>query len=438
MNENKNENRNQNKTESGYEGQKEYRAGMKAGFFLGILAVICIAGGGYLGYRYAAGSSNSILAGGTCENKIEVLEQLIDNNYLEEKNAENLTEGVYAGLIAGLGDTYSRYYTMEEYEELTKETDGSYVGIGILMQKYEDSGVEVVECYKGAPGDTAGLLVGDVIVAVDDVMLAGLELNEVSSLIKEAEQDSVVLSVKREGVEEIFELTVPIRNVEMNYVTCEMYDEEIGYMAVSEFTGVTAKQYREAFEKLKEQGMQKLIVDLRGNPGGLYTSVCEILDEILPEGLIVYTEDKYGNREETLSDEEAPLAVEMAVLVNGNSASASEIFAGAIQDYGVGVIVGTTTYGKGVVQSIYQLEDGSAVKLTVSKYYTPNGNCIHEVGIIPDVEVELDTDIGLEEADTSEKLSDTDDTEINKTDWDNQVKAAAEVLRDENKLMNKT
>lgn len=399
---------------------KEYRKGI----LTGILLAACIGMGGYLGYQYFGHPQTDIFSDPYHEKKLEFLEDLIDANYLDEADTEQMAECVYAGLIAGLGDVYSRYYTAEEYEELTKETDGSYVGIGILMQKYEDSGVEVVECYEGAPGDVAGLQAGDIILAVDGQTLAGLELSDVSSMIKNSTADSVILTINREDAEETFDLTVQIRDVELTYVSYQMYDEEIGYIAISEFTGVTEKQYEEAFERLKEQGMEKLIVDLRGNPGGLYTSVCGILDDILPEGLLVYTEDKYGKREETWSDEEAPLAIEMAVLVNENSASASEIFAGALQDYEAAIVVGTTTYGKGVVQSIYQLEDGSAVKLTVSKYYTPNGNCIHGIGIIPDIEVELDTETQV----TEEK---TDDAEINEEAvyWDNQVRAAAEELR---------
>lgn len=394
------------------------------GIVTGLLIAACIGMGGYLGYQYIGHSEIDVLSDPYHEKKLEFLEDLIDANYLEDADKDELAEGLYAGLIAGLEDPYSKYYTAEEYEELTKETDGSYVGIGILMQKYEDSGVEVVECYEGAPGDVAGLMAGDIILAVDGEDLAGLELTDVSSMIKNTTADSVALTVKRDGIKEVFDLTVQIRDVELKYVSYEMYDEEIGYIAISEFTGVTEKQYQEAFENLKEQGMEKLIVDLRGNPGGLYTSVCGILDDILPEGLLVYTEDKYGEREETWSDKDAPLAIEMAVLVNGNSASASEIFAGALQDYDAAIVVGTTTYGKGVVQSIYQLEDGSAVKLTVSKYYTPNGNCIHGIGIIPDIEVKLDTEAYLET-----QMAEEENNAVGTVYWDNQVEAAAKALQ---------
>ena len=194
-----------------------------------------------------------------------------------------------------------------------------------------------------------------------------------------------------------------------------MLEENIGYIKISKFTGVTYEQYHAAFEKLKEQGAKQLIVDLRNNPGGLMTAVCDVLREILPEGLIVYTEDKYGNRVEETCDGKSPLNMPLVVLVNEGSASASEIFAGAVQDHKVGTIVGTTTYGKGIVQTVRQLSDGSAVKLTVSKYYTPNGNNIHEVGIQPDVEVELSDDV-------------TDLSQVEQSQ-DNQLQKALEVVR---------
>lgn len=212
-------------------------------------------------------------------------------------------------------------------------------------------------------------------------------------MVKNSSSGVVTLIVHREGVEEPITIEVPITDVELPSVFSEMLDDQAGYIRISEFTGVTYDQYMKAFQELQEQGMEKLVVDLRGNPGGLLTSVCDILNEILPEGLIVYTEDKYGNREEERSSGEHTLEIPLAVLVNSSSASASEIFAGAVQDYEAGTIVGTKTYGKGVVQSIRKLSDGSAVKLTVSNYYTPNGNNINKVGITPDVEVELDRDL---------------------------------------------
>ena len=214
------------------------------------------------------------------------------------------------------------------------------------------------------------------------------------------------------------EVTVEITDVELPSVFSEMLENQTGYIRISQFTDVTPDQYEKAFSDLKDQGMEQLVVDLRENPGGLLTSVCAILNSILPEGLIVYTEDKYGNRSEERSEGKTPLDMPFAVLVNENSASASEIFAGAVQDYGIGTIVGTVTYGKGVVQELRPLSDGSAVKLTVSDYYTPKGNSINEVGIKPDVEVKLDSELLNQEKITHQE--------------DNQLQEALKVLETDN------
>lgn len=363
------------------------------GVLTGILGTAVVVAGGWLGYVRAIPENTGVLSDRAHVQKIEYMESLIDEYYLEEKDEEKLAEGVYTGLIYGLGDPYSRYYTAEEYEEENSSTEGAYVGIGILMQKNPEGGVVIVQCYEGGPGEAAGLLVGDIISAVDGEDITELPVSDVADKVKNSGNDSVTLTIHREGELEPVEITVPITDVELPSVFHEMLDNHVGYIRISEFKGVTYDQYMTAFTDLCGQGMEKLVVDLRSNPGGLLTSVCDILNEILPEGLIVYTEDKYGNREEERSSGENTLEMPLAVLVNESSASASEIFAGAVQDYGIGTIVGTTTYGKGVVQSIRKLSDGSAVKLTVSNYYTPNGNNINKVGITPDVEEKLDTDL---------------------------------------------
>lgn len=359
----------------------------KKGVIAGALGMALVGVGFFIGNNLAARLQGNVLSDPGNVQKLEYLEKLIDENYLGEKKEEDLAEGLYIGLIYGLGDPYSVYYTAEDYEEENSSTEGVYEGIGILMQKNTEGGVKVVECYEGGPGEQAGLKEGDIISAVDGTDITEMETSQVSEMIKNSESGQVVLTVHREEVEEPLEITVEIRDVELPSVFHEMLNDETGYIRITEFKGVTYEQYMTAFSDLSDQGMEKLVVDLRDNPGGLLSSVCDILNEILPEGLIVYTEDKYGNRTEEKSDGENSLDMPLAVMVNENSASASEIFAGAVQDYGIGTIVGTNTYGKGVVQSIYPLSDGSAVKLTVANYYTPNGNNINEVGIQPDVEV---------------------------------------------------
>lgn len=385
------------------------------GIAVGAAAAVVIGAGGYLGYHLG---DDSVLSDAGYVQKLKYLEGLIDRDYLGEIDQEQLAEGLYAGLVYGLGDVYSRYYTAEEYEQETSSTMGSYVGIGVGMQKNDEGGVVIAECYEGGPGDQAGLKAGDIISAIDGTSITDMEVADVVEMIRGGEREQVVLTVHRQGVENAMEITVEITDVVLPSVFSEMLEDHIGYIRISQFTDVTPGQYQEAFSALEEQGMEKLVIDLRGNPGGLLTSVCSVLNDILPEGLIVYTEDKYGNRSEERSEGKNPLEMPLAVLVNENSASASEIFAGAVQDYGTGTIVGTTTYGKGVVQELLPLNDGSAIKLTISNYFTPKGNSIQEVGIRPDVEVKLDPELLSKEEITHEE--------------DNQLQEALKILAQEN------
>ena len=361
---------------------KEYAAGVLTGVLVVTLAV---GGVKFVQQR----QYNGVLSDSSHVQKIEYLEKMIDQEYLGEVDNAEMAEGIYAGLVYGLGDVYSRYYTADEYAQETASTDGAYAGIGVSIQKNKNGGVQIAECYEGGPGAEAGLQTGDVITAINDTDVTDMELSDVVSLIRENKDNTIVLTVFRENEEKSREISVDVTDVELPSVFGEMLDKKTGYIQITQFTGVTLQQYKDMFAELKDKGMERLVIDLRDNPGGLLTSVCDILREILPEGLIVYTEDKYGNREEETCDGKHQLDMPLAVLVNENSASASEIFAGAVQDHEVGTIVGTTTYGKGVVQELRQLSDGSAVKLTVSNYYTPNGNSINKVGIKPDVEVKL-------------------------------------------------
>lgn len=365
---------------------KEYAAGVLTGVLVVTLAV---GGVKFVQQR----QYNGVLSDSSHVQKIEYLEKMIDQEYLGEVDNAEMAEGIYAGLVYGLGDVYSRYYTADEYAQETASTDGAYAGIGVSIQKNKNSGVQIAECYEGGPGAEAGLQTGDVITAINDTDVTDMELSDVVSLIRENKDKTIVLTVFRENEEKSREISVDVTDVELPSVFGEMLNKKTGYIQITQFTGVTPQQYKDMFAELKDKGMERLVIDLRDNPGGLLTSVCDILREILPEGLIVYTEDKYGNREEETCDGKHQLDMPLAVLVNENSASASEIFAGAVQDHEVGTIVGTTTYGKGVVQELRQLSDGSAVKLTVSNYYTPNGNSINKVGIKPDVEVKLASEL---------------------------------------------
>lgn len=362
----------------------------KKGIAVGVAVTLVVTGTGFAGYQKIMFPKGSALSDIKTVQKLNYLESLINEEYLEEKEEDSLREGLYAGLMSGLNDPYSTYYTAEQYKELNTSNEGSYVGIGAVLQKDKDGGAKIVQLYEGGSGEQAGLKKGDVLKAIDGEDVTEKETSDIASMIRESDKDSVTLTIQRD--EETKEIKVEIRDVEIQTVSHEMLDDETGYIRISEFSEVTSNQYKKAFEDLQDKGMKKLVVDLRDNPGGLLTAVCDVLRQILPEGLIVYTEDKNGKKEEEKCDGKSELAMPLAVLVNGGSASASEIFAGAVKDYGIGTIVGTTTYGKGIVQTIQPLSDGSAVKITIAKYFTPKGNDINKKGIAPDVEAELSED----------------------------------------------
>jgi carboxyl-terminal processing protease len=395
--------------------KKQFWKGLAAG--LGIALVI--AAGVFLIRNISVGTDKSGQADLTSkqvQEKLETIEELMNQYYLDEIDTDQVEAYLYKGAVAGLGDAYAAYYTADEYQSMLDSTNGSYCGIGVEVSQNLTTGyITITKVFEGSPALEAGLLPGDVIMKVGDRDAVGEDLNQVVSLIKGEEYTKTTITVTREGEDGYLEFEVERRTIELDTVTSEMMEDHIGYIAISGFEDVTADQFKRALDELESQGMESLIVDLRDNGGGLVSSVCEILDRLLPEGLIVYTEDKYGNRIEKTSDAENYFDKPMVVLVNGNSASASEIFAGAIKDYGMGTLVGTTTFGKGIVQNIYPLGDGTAVKLTVSKYYTPNGNNIHGIGIEPDVEVELDESLKNEVSISREE--------------DNQLQKALEILK---------
>lgn len=321
--------------------------------------------------------------------KIQELNRYIDQYYLFDYEEADVENGIYKGLMAGLGDVYTGYYTPEEYASFMESSNGTYSGIGaMLSQDYNTGIITVVRAFEGSPAAEAGMQTDDILYKVEGEEVTGKDLSLVVADLKGIEGTEVTLSILRDAEE--IELTMERKNIQVPTVEYRMETNEIGYIAISEFDDVTQEQFMNALEALEGQGMKDLIIDLRNNGGGLVDVTCAILDRLLPEGLIVYTEDKYGKRQEQTSDAENYFAGKMAVLVNGNSASASEIFAGAIKDYGVGTLIGTQTFGKGIVQSLFPLEDGSAIKITVSRYYTPAGNNIHEVGITPDIVLEAD------------------------------------------------
>ena len=326
--------------------------------------------------------------------KLTFLEMLVDSYYLENVDPKMYADGIYKGFIGSLKDPYSTYYTAEEYKALMESSSGVYHGIGATVSQDVKTGViTIVKPFKKGPAYETGLLPGDIIYMVEGEEVTGVDLTEVVSKMKGKEGTKVRISVIREGETKPMEFTITRRKIEVPTIEYQMLDNKIGYIEISEFDEVTVSQFKEAVDFLEDSGMQGLVIDVRNNPGGLLDSVCMMLDRLLPKGLLVYTEDKYGNRVEKEAEDAKKIEVPLAVIINGNSASASEIFAGAIQDYNYGTIVGTTSFGKGIVQKVIPLTDGTAVKLTISKYFTPKGRNIHGTGIAPDIEVELDEEL---------------------------------------------
>ncbi len=395
---------------------KGFRAGILTGSFgmIAILLLTTFVGNltGVLHLNSLFAAEDSLLTD-TVEKKISALEGLINLYYYDEIDEEDLQDGILKGLVEGLDDPYSAYYTEDEYETLLKETTKQYFGIGVgLTQDATTNEVKVTLVYENTPAEAAGMQEGDIITKVDGTDVSDEKLEDIIRLIQGEEATQVVLTIKREDQE--FELPVERAEVVLPTVESELLDSEVGYIYISRFGANTATEFDEAVSELQNQGMKSLIIDVRDNPGGLLTAVVDILDQILPEGIVVYTEDKYGNRENKTSDAEHYLDLPIAVLINGNSASASEILAGAIRDYEYGSLIGTNTYGKGVVQQTFELSDGSAIKITTEKYFTPKGENIQGTGIAPDIELEFEF-LGGENDDYSRSL-------------DNQIQKAIEVL----------
>ena len=390
-----------------YEKKREKSHYFKNGLLLGIVAaflvmviiVVSVAGvciqKGYIHigvngdvYIQSDAVTDGSGIGSEVEAKLNAIDSVLDSFYFDEVDEEKAKNNIYKAYLSSYGDKYTVYYTADEYNKLKETTNGTFYGIGSVCQLSEEGGILLVDVYDNGAGYKAGLRTGDRIVKVDDTDVTDMDLSSAVALVKGEKGTTVRLGIVREGV--TCDYTVVRDEVEVQTVSYAMTDDSIGYIAVSQFESVTAKQFKAAIEDLKAQGAKGIVIDIRNNPRGLLTTVVTMLKYILPNGLIVYTEDKAGNRKEYSDSDNEELDIPLAVLVNGNSASASEIFAGAIQDYKKGIIVGTQTYGKGIVQTLKPLTDGSAIKFTIAKYFTPKGQDIHGNGVTPDVVVEFD------------------------------------------------
>lgn len=326
--------------------------------------------------------------------KLGMVYSVIQNYYYEDVDDSDLSTGLIKGMVEGLKDPYSAYYTAEEYADFMIDATGSYAGIGAVLSKDATSGaVSIINVYEGSPAEESGLKKGDIIVSADGHEGTEEELNIFVQSIRGEEGTDVTLEIYRDG--KTMEVVCTRRAIQVPSVKYQMLkdangNEVIGYIQIAEFSEGTYDEFVNALTDLQSQGMKAVIYDVRSNPGGMLSTVTDMLDYILPEGTTVYMLDKQGNKTEYTSDDAQQIDLPTVVLTNGDSASASEIFSGAVRDFKYGTLIGTTTYGKGVVQNTFPFTDGSAVKVTIASYYTPSGECIHKKGITPDIQLEYE------------------------------------------------
>lgn len=339
----------------------------------------------------------------------------LEKKYIGEINDEELIEGAVKGYVDALGDPYTTYYTKKEMKTIMEETNGNFVGIGVYMTKdLEKNAILIIKPIENSPAEKAGILPGDLITKVDDVEYTGDKLEEASNKIRGEEGTKVKLEIYRNGETKTFELTRT--KVVVSHVTTKVLNNDIGYIAISDFEGECASEFETKYKQLEKQGIKKLIIDIRNNGGGIVDEALKIANMLVDkDSTLLITKDKSDKEEITKATEKPIINMPTVVLVNEYSASASEILAGALKDNGKATLVGTKTYGKGIIQELHQLSDGSGLKITVSEYYTPNHNAIHKIGITPDVEVDLSEDVKQQ-------------TTIQEKD-DNQLQKAIEILK---------
>lgn len=352
------------------------------------------------------------------EAKAKAIYNLMNDQYVGNLENEKIFDGLYTGMVALATDKYSRYISKDDFESYKISTSGNYVGIGCKTSiNVDDYSIYIVSLYEDSPASEAGLEPNDKILKVNNMAVNYDNYDQAISNIRGEEGSKVTLTIKRG--EKIFDVDVTRKDVDVPTVGGTIIDNSIGYIKIEGFESVTYDQYKDVYDNLRKQNIKSIIIDLRNNPGGLLDIVTKIADDIVPEGVITYTEDKNGKKE-YINSTKGEIDIPLVVLVNENSASASELLTAAIKDTQKGTVVGKNTYGKGVVQTTFPFKDGSAVKLTTAKYYTPKGVCIDGVGVAPDIVVDNTNDFVLESLNSDKASCDT----LN----DAQLKKAVELL----------
>ena len=395
---------NENKDERS-EKNKEKKTFLK-GILLGAVVLIwtyTVVNGGIVLYRRHNNDQIPVYE------KIEIINQLLNSNFAGDLDEENIRNGIFRGMLEGTGDRYTSYLTANEFYRFLEHSRGTFVGIGAGVAQAQNGGVLIISPFAGSPAYKSGILPGDVITHVDGDDISEYTLETAIGMITGEAGTVVVLTIYRESENETFDMDITRAVIEVPTVSYELLEDNIGYIRLTGFEEVSRGQFIEALENLTRQGMESLIVDVRNNPGGRLDVVVAIADRLVPEGLILFMNDASGRRTD-FNSSRTHLGIPMVVLINGNSASASEVLAGAVQDHGVGTLIGEQSFGKASVQDFFPLPDGSAVRMTIATYYTPNGQAINSYGLTPDIVVEMDA------SDTNRlsNLEIEDDTQLQK------------------------
>lgn len=398
-----------------YEDRSNKRTGKIITF---ILILIIGTGAFFLGTVYGSLNSEEIIDNGTpvvgdsSFDKLYEVRDVINSQYYQDIDQDALVEGAIKGMVNSVGDPYTVFFNAEEYKEFNDDGDGNYVGIGVIVGIKEDR-IVVITPFEGSPAFKAGLRSGDFITKVEGVEYTGTELDKAVSVIKGEEGKPVTLTIMRNGEEQ--DITIVRASITIVNVESEMLEGDIAHVTMLQFSNNTAEQVREAMEELRDQGAKGYILDLRGNPGGFLDEAVDVASLFVEKDkTILYTLDKYDQKKEYRSYGGSFIGAPLVVLIDGGSASASEVVSGALKDYEAATLVGQQSFGKGIVQMVYQVGDGEAVKVTVSSYYSPEGINIHGEGIAPDIEVEIPEDAEM-------PLTKENDTQLQK---------AVEVLRE--------
>lgn len=390
-----------------------------------LLAFLLVIGVGFTGFTLGKNSSkdNALLSQENQKHmaQMEAMKELIDENFLFDYDQKQLYDGSLKGMFENLKDPYTAYYTKDEFDKLMESVNGKYAGIGVAVQASDEGYIKAISVFDESPAKKAGIEVGDYITKVDGQNYSADQLEEAVSKIRGNVGEKVKITVLRKNDKdkaEEKEIEVERADVKVDTVDSKVVEKDgnsVGYIKIKEFEDVTKEEFAKELKSLKDQNVDGIVMDLRNNPGGSLDVCLAIADTFLDEGVIVSTVDKKGKEIVENSDKEMD-KTPMTVLINENSASASEILAGAFKDRGRAKIIGKTSFGKGIVQKLFPLEDGSGVKITISEYFTPNKTKIHKIGVKPDVEVENNNDNILD---------------IEKLDQDDQFNKAMDTLLDE-------